>query len=36
MVLAASGAAFRVVGPPELVAYVADAGRRFTEATADA
>jgi predicted DNA-binding transcriptional regulator YafY len=33
MVLAASGASFRVVGPPELVAYVADAGRRFTEAT---
>jgi predicted DNA-binding transcriptional regulator YafY len=35
MVLAASGAPFRVVGPPELVDYVADAGRRFTAATAD-
>jgi predicted DNA-binding transcriptional regulator YafY len=36
MVLAASGAAFQIVGPPELIAYVADAGRRFTEATSGA
>ena len=36
MVLAASGAPFRVIGPPELIAYLAAAGRRFTEATADA
>jgi hypothetical protein len=34
MVLAASGATFRVLGPPELGAYLADAGRRFTQATA--
>jgi hypothetical protein len=34
MVLAASGVSFRVIGPQELIDYVASAGHRFTEATA--
>jgi predicted DNA-binding transcriptional regulator YafY len=33
VVLASSGASFRVIGPPELHAYLADAARRFAEAT---